>query len=147
VTLWIAVIQHGHKFRTLFYYTYEKQAHANLYKRIYIRILKMICRFTVTIENAAKHIAASKIRKWPHRLILKASSSCCMNLKMKTNLQWSHRGRNVLHITKCILIIWLYIVHVFLLNIRRQFRQTGFIMVIVLLSEVRIVNDVLIIPF
>jgi len=38
----------------------------------------------VTIEKAAKHIATSKIRKWPHRETFSASSSCCMNLWMKT---------------------------------------------------------------
>jgi len=38
---------------------------------------------TVTAENAAKHIVASIIRKWPHRETLSASSSCCMNLWIK----------------------------------------------------------------
>ena len=35
---------------------------------------------TVATEKAAKHIVASKIRKWPHTEIFSASSSCCMNL-------------------------------------------------------------------
>jgi len=38
----------------------------------------------VTIEKAAKHIVTSKSRKWPHRETFSASSSCCMNLWMKT---------------------------------------------------------------
>jgi len=35
---------------------------------------------TATIEKAAMHNVASKIRKCPHRPIFSASSSCCMNL-------------------------------------------------------------------
>jgi len=35
---------------------------------------------TVTIENEAKHIAASKIRKWPHTETFSDSSICCTNL-------------------------------------------------------------------
>jgi hypothetical protein len=42
------------------------------------RIQFLYC--TVTTENAASHIVASIIRKWPHRETFSASSSCCMNL-------------------------------------------------------------------
>ena len=70
-----------------------------------------------------------------------------MNLKIKTILQLSYGGRKVLRITKCILVIRIYTVRIFLLHIRRQFPQTGFIIVIVLLSAIRIVNDALHIPF
>ena len=35
---------------------------------------------TATAEKAAKHIATSEIRKWAHRPIFSASSSCCMYL-------------------------------------------------------------------
>jgi hypothetical protein len=40
---------------------------------------------TVTTEKAAKHIAASRTRKWPHRPIFSTSSRCCMYL-------WMSRG-------------------------------------------------------
>jgi len=39
---------------------------------------------TVTAENAAKHMSASEIRKWPQRPIFCASSSCCMYLRVKS---------------------------------------------------------------
>jgi len=58
----------------------------------------------------------------------------------KQNVQWVHGGRNVLQVNKYVLIVWLYAVHVFLLYIRRQFRQIDLIMVIDLLSEIRIIN-------
>ena len=35
---------------------------------------------TVTAENAAKHIVASIIRKWPDRETFSVSSSCFMSL-------------------------------------------------------------------
>jgi hypothetical protein len=48
--------------------------------RVYCYNMQQILLFTVTAEKAVKHIATSKIRKWPHRQTLSASSSCCMNL-------------------------------------------------------------------
>jgi len=52
---------------------------------------------TVTRENAAKHIATSTIRKWPHRETFSASSKCCMNLRFKGQFQCIE---NITHI-KC----------------------------------------------
>jgi len=64
---------------------YKKHAHVGLYACVYTHTyifaeesIKIYC--TVTIEKAAKHIAASIIRKWPHRETFSASSSWRMNL-------------------------------------------------------------------
>ena len=51
-----------------------QQRHYNILQFLYC---------TVTAEKAAKHIVTSIIKKWPHREILNASSSCCVNLWIK----------------------------------------------------------------
>ena len=48
---------------------------------------------TVTTEKAAKHIAANMTRKWPHRPIFSASSSCCMYLWMRRVILISPREK------------------------------------------------------
>ena len=77
------------------------------------RIQFLYC--TVTIENAARHVVTSNIRKWPHRETFSTSSSCCMNLWIKrTGVQ---KILNVLLLQRfslinfmrraiCILFIW-----------------------------------------
>ena len=43
---------------------------------------------TVTAEKAEKHMVASAIRKWPHRETFRASSSCCMYLRLKGQVNY-----------------------------------------------------------
>jgi hypothetical protein len=51
-------------------------------------ILQHLLYGTATTEKAVMHNVASKIRKWPHRPILRASSSCCMNLWIRTSTMY-----------------------------------------------------------
>jgi hypothetical protein len=46
-------------------------------------IMQQFLYCTVTTEKAAKHIVASKIRKWPHRGTFSASSRLCTYLYMR----------------------------------------------------------------
>jgi len=51
---------------------------------------------TVTRENAAKHIATSVIRKWPHKETFSASSRYCMNLWIRGTISvyWKYQYVN-----------------------------------------------------
>jgi len=66
--------------KNVFHVTQNTETRAiRIYVYIYAFVKKCIYVYcTVTREKAVKHTVTIKIRKWPHREILSASSSCCM---------------------------------------------------------------------
>ena len=84
---------------------------------------------TATIEKAAKHNVASRIRKCPHRPIFSASSSCCMNLQIRTSTM---KIQKLLFCTGYVIIPGTNL-HIFFVIVRRNVRQTGYMMPCVML--------------
>ena len=71
--------------------------HISSFTILYCSNMQQFLYCTVTAEKAVKHIAASKIRKWPHREAFSALSRCCMNLCFKRQVQYIE---NIQHV-KC----------------------------------------------
>jgi hypothetical protein len=97
--------------------------------------------YTVTAEKAAKHIVASKIRNWPHRATLSASSSCCMNLYMRRTRALRLLGKTFVQgiITLDFICVRLFVC--IFIRIRSSYGETLFTMDSVSLSEMRCGNN------